>query len=208
MPDFKTVKFLLLLLSLSSRLPSSHTRAFSLSIAIMLARQGLSRPQLLSRAPTWSTRPQAAAAARTRCVGAFASSSSSSPTSKSPVRRPAAQQQPQVPSSATSEYSSKELFAATAFPTSVAAAALAWLAAAPAAFADDDAVVAAAASAATDFSKGGFAKESYYVTLGLFLLSLPGQLLLFLFTLSVIVNRKMGSSERQREKLLLDFNLG
>ena len=26
----------------------------------------------------------------------------------------------------------------------------------------------------TDFSKGGFAKESYYVTLGLFLLSLPG----------------------------------
>ena len=28
----------------------------------------------------------------------------------------------------------------------------------------------------TDFSKGGFAKESYYVTLGLFLLSLPGVL--------------------------------
>ena len=28
----------------------------------------------------------------------------------------------------------------------------------------------------TDFSKGGFAKESYYVTLGLFLLSLPGGL--------------------------------
>ena len=26
----------------------------------------------------------------------------------------------------------------------------------------------------TDFSKGGFAKESYYVTLGLFLISLPG----------------------------------
>jgi hypothetical protein len=70
------------------------------------------------------------------------------------------------------------MFAATAFPTPVAAAALAWLAAAPAAFADDDAVVAAAASAATDFSKGGFAKESYYVTLGLFLLSLPGQLVL------------------------------
>lgn len=68
----------------------------------------------------------------------------------------------------------KGIFAATAFPTPVAAAALAWLAAAPAAFADDDAVVAAAASAATDFSKGGFAKESYYVTLGLFLLSLPG----------------------------------
>lgn len=72
----------------------------------------------------------------------------------------------------------KGIFAATAFPTPVAAAALAWLAAAPAAFADDDAVVAAAASAATDFSKGGFAKESYYVTLGLFLLSLPGQLVL------------------------------
>ena len=27
----------------------------------------------------------------------------------------------------------------------------------------------------TDFSQGGFAKESYYVTLGLFLLSLPGR---------------------------------
>lgn len=27
----------------------------------------------------------------------------------------------------------------------------------------------------TDFSKGGFAKESYYVTLGLFLISLPGE---------------------------------
>jgi hypothetical protein len=32
-----------------------------------------------------------------------------------------------------------------------------------------------AADTATDFSKGGFAKESYYVTLGLFLLSLPGE---------------------------------
>jgi hypothetical protein len=33
---------------------------------------------------------------------------------------------------------------------------------------------AGAAEDAVDFSKGGFAKESYYVTLGLFLISLPG----------------------------------
>ncbi len=33
---------------------------------------------------------------------------------------------------------------------------------------------AALADQGTDFSQGGFAKESYYVTLGLFLLSLPG----------------------------------
>lgn len=33
---------------------------------------------------------------------------------------------------------------------------------------------AARADQGADFSKGGFAKESYYVTLGLFLLSLPG----------------------------------
>lgn len=32
----------------------------------------------------------------------------------------------------------------------------------------------ALAAETTDFSKGGFAKESYYVTLGLFLISLPG----------------------------------
>ena len=34
----------------------------------------------------------------------------------------------------------------------------------------------------TDFSKGGFAKESYYVTLGLFLLSLPGVLSSFVLS--------------------------
>ena len=34
----------------------------------------------------------------------------------------------------------------------------------------------------TDFSKGGFAKESYYVTLGLFLLSLPGMLSSFVLS--------------------------
>lgn len=33
----------------------------------------------------------------------------------------------------------------------------------------------AQAADTADFSKGGFAKESYYVTLGLFLLSLPGK---------------------------------
>ena len=33
----------------------------------------------------------------------------------------------------------------------------------------------ALADETVDFSKGGFAKESYYVTLGLFLLSLPGE---------------------------------
>jgi hypothetical protein len=33
---------------------------------------------------------------------------------------------------------------------------------------------AAAEGSAVDFAKGGFSKESYYVTLGLFLLSLPG----------------------------------
>ena len=33
---------------------------------------------------------------------------------------------------------------------------------------------AALADQGSDFSQGGFAKESYYVTLGLFLLSLPG----------------------------------
>ena len=33
----------------------------------------------------------------------------------------------------------------------------------------------ASAATTTDFSKGSFAKESYYVTLGLFLLSLPGE---------------------------------
>lgn len=33
----------------------------------------------------------------------------------------------------------------------------------------------ALADETVDFSKGGFAKESYYVTLGLFLLSLPGK---------------------------------
>ena len=36
---------------------------------------------------------------------------------------------------------------------------------------------AGAAEDAVDFSKGSFAKESYYVTLGLFLISLPGELL-------------------------------
>lgn len=35
----------------------------------------------------------------------------------------------------------------------------------------------ALADETVDFSKGGFAKESYYVTLGLFLLSLPGEML-------------------------------
>lgn len=33
------------------------------------------------------------------------------------------------------------------------------------------------AAETTDFSKGGFAKESYYVTLGLFLISLPGAIM-------------------------------
>lgn len=40
-----------------------------------------------------------------------------------------------------------------------------WLFSALPAFAEDT----------VDFSKGGFAKESYYVTLGLFLISLPGK---------------------------------
>ena len=54
---------------------------------------------------------------------------------------------------------------------SVTAAACLLLASAGPAWAD---AVDAASAAGTDFSKGGFAKESYYVTLGLFLLSLPG----------------------------------
>jgi hypothetical protein len=70
-----------------------------------------------------------------------------------------------VPEEASSAPSSTPDLAA-----SVTAAACLLLASAGPAWAD-----AADAAGAADFSKGGFAKESYYVTLGLFLLSLPGE---------------------------------
>lgn len=144
-----------------------------------ITRQALSKPLLGCGARARAVRSSSAVvSSRRRCCIAVAAlttpSTSTTTTPSSSTRRPSLAQDssPSLPKIKAEG----PLDLGTTLSTSVAAVALSWLAAAPAAFAADrDTAAGAAAAAATDFSKGGFAKESYYVTLGLFLLSLPGE---------------------------------
>lgn len=142
-----------------------------------ITRQALSKPQLGCGAQARpSLRPAPAAIPLRRCIAVAALTPTPTPTSttpSSPVCRAASPSPDQHSSPSASKIEPENVLGLeTTLPMSFAAAALFWLATAPAAFAADGET---AASAAVDFSKGGFAKESYYVTLGLFLLSLPGE---------------------------------
>jgi len=62
-----------------------------------------------------------------------------------------------------------------------------------------------AAESASDFSKGSFSTESYVVTLGLFLISLPGQLSSASFT---VISESDGAAKSNAKYQFSQFHMG